>query len=66
MLICLLLKILTCVCANVTNVHSMTQMRELENSHHEAVTNSGLILLEMFAKNKIDDILDDLRPVRVH
>lgn len=49
----------------VMHVRSMTQMRELENYHHEAVTNSGLILLEDFAKNKIDDVLDDLRPVRI-
>ncbi len=41
----------------------MTQLRELENNHHETVTEIGIQLLEQFSKNQIDDIHDDLRPV---
>jgi len=41
----------------------MTQLRELENNHHETVTEIGIQLLERFSKNQADDIEDDLRPV---
>ena len=44
----------------------MTQMRELEKNHHEAVTDSALALLDDFTKHKVDDIPDDLRPVSCH
>ena len=42
----------------------MTQLRELENSHHEKVTEIGLQYLERFIKGTLDeDPPDDLRKV---
>ena len=42
----------------------MTQLRELENRHHEDVTDLALSTLERFAKSQLEgELLDDLRTV---
>ncbi len=43
---------------------SMTQLRELENHHHEEVTDLALSTLERFAKSQLEgELVDDLRTV---
>ena len=46
---------------------SMTQLRELESKHHEAVTETAITILEKFTKNELEEgeLHDDLRTVRV-
>ena len=46
----------------------MTQLRDLENHHHEEVTELALSTLERFAKSQLEgELLDDLRTVgRAH
>ena len=46
----------------------MTQLRELEGTHHERVTEIALALLERFIKNQLeeDELADELRIVRTH
>ena len=42
----------------------MTQLRELENNHHERVTELAVRTLERFAKNQLEEELhEDLRIV---
>ena len=42
----------------------MTQLRELENRHHEDMTDLALSTLERFAKSQLEgELLDDLRTV---
>ncbi len=54
-----------CVCAILDSFLSTTQMRELENTHHERVTEIGLQHLEKFVKNQLEeDLPDELRMVR--
>ena len=49
-----------------TCVPSMTQMRELETTHHEKVTEIAINHLERFVKNQVEEELpDELRLVRV-
>ncbi len=44
----------------------MTQLRDLENSHHEKVTEIGVTMLEKFVKNQLDEEPhEDLRVVSV-
>ena len=42
----------------------MTQLREMENHHHEEVTELGIATLERFAKSQLEgELPDDLRTV---
>lgn len=42
----------------------MTQLRDMENSHHEKVTELAVTLLEQMAKNQLEEELhDDLKVV---
>ena len=42
----------------------MTQLRDMENNHHEKLTEVAVTLLERMAKNQLDeDIHDDLKGV---
>ena len=42
----------------------MTQLRDMENNHHEKVTELAVTLLERMAKNQLEeDLHDDLRVV---
>ena len=44
----------------------MTQLRELENRHHEEVTELAINTLERFAKSQLEgELLDDLRTVSI-
>lgn len=43
----------------------MTQLRDMENHHHEEVTELGVTTLERFAKGQLEgELVDDLRTVR--
>ncbi len=42
----------------------MTQLRDMENNHHEKVSELAVTLLEQMAKNQLDEELhDDLKVV---
>lgn len=42
----------------------MTQLRDIENNHHEKVTELAITLLERHTKNQLEeDLHDDLRVV---
>ncbi len=42
----------------------MTQLRDMENNHHEKVTEQAVTLLEQIAKNQVEEELhDDLKVV---
>ena len=42
----------------------MTQLRDMENNHHEKVTELAVTLLEQMAKNQLEEELhDDLKVV---
>ncbi len=42
----------------------MTQLRELENHHHEEVTELAVSTLDRFAKSQLEgELVDDLRTV---
>ena len=56
-----------CTLTQVTS--SMTQLRDMENNHHEKVTELAVTRLEQMAKNQLEEELhDDLKVVskRVH
>jgi len=43
---------------------TMTQLRELENMHHERVSDIAVVTLEKLMKNELEeDLPDDLRMV---
>ena len=45
----------------------MTQCRDVENSHHEHLSDIALQMLEKFVKNQLtEDLHDELRIVRFH
>ena len=53
-----------CIQAALTLFLSMTQLREMENHHHEEVTELAITTLERFAKSQLEgELLDDLRTV---
>lgn len=41
----------------------MTQLRELENAHHEHLTELGLELLEQAVKNQLEEVPEECRMV---
>ena len=42
----------------------MTQLRDMENSHHDKLTEVAVTLLERMAKNQLEeDLHDDLKVV---
>ena len=41
----------------------MTQLRELENAHHEHLTERGLELLEQAVKNQLEEVPEECRMV---
>ena len=57
----------TCVCDSVLTsltFVTMTQLRDLENIHHEKVSDVAVVTLEKLMKNELEEELpDDLRMV---
>ena len=47
-------------------VLTMTQLRDMENIHHEKVSDIAVVTLEKLLKNELEeDLPDDLRMVRL-
>ena len=40
-----------------------TQLRDLENQHHERLTEIAMVTLEKVAKNEAEEMTDDVRDV---
>ena len=56
-----------CTLVSSLTTHTMTQLRDLENLHHEKVSDIAVVTLEKLLKNELEeDLPDDLRMVRLH